>query len=442
MTLDLATWQAHDARIKAGQVPDGPPLLDRLTPECVASITPREALALRYEPRAYLRPRQLPPSDPDWLTWALMTGRGWGKSFAAASWIATQLKSAGDVILVAPTLDDCWTLQWEVVKQVLPPWMRFVERVARNQVLLPDYGSRVIMTSAYTPEAVRGLNARAAWCEEASIWIGHGELWRNLQRALRAPGETPARAVFTLTPPRELNWLLELCVQPTTRVTRGTARDNTATDPRNVEAWYSEMRGTIEGARELDGEVVLGVDGALFKIADLEAARVAEAKHFDRVVVAVDPAQSGKKDADTVGIVALGIRGGHLFVLASCSERLEPAAWAQRAIEWAERYSAGQFIVEPTGSGGYPRATLDAQMRIGGYMRRPIVESMARGSKADRASPLSAAAAQGRLHLVGRHEQLERELTTWHPSANFSPGALDALVHGAANLTHNWQYNL
>src|SRR4051812_14789296 len=123
MTLDLPTWQAHDARIKSEQVPDGAPLLDRLTPEFVAGLTPRECLALKFEPRAYLRPRQLPPSDPDWLTWVLMTGRGWGKSFAAASWVAEQLKSAGDVILVSPTLDDCWTLQWEPIKQVLPPWV-------------------------------------------------------------------------------------------------------------------------------------------------------------------------------------------------------------------------------------------------------------------------------------------------------------------------------
>jgi phage terminase large subunit-like protein len=134
----------------------------------------------------------------------------------------------------------------------------------------------------------------------------------------------------------------------------------------------------------------------------------------------------------------VGIAAGHLYVLESCSEKLEPNAWAERAIEWASQYNAGRFVVEPTGSGGYPRATLQAQMRILGAMQRPIVESPARGSKADRASPLSAACAQGRLHLVGRHEQLERELTTWHPSAPWSPGGLDALVHGAALLTHNW----
>ena len=249
---------------------------------------------------------------------------------------------------------------------------------------------------------------------------------------------TPPRAVVTTTPPRELDWVLRLCAEPTTRVVRGAMRDNPALDERAVNATYASMKGTIEGARELDGRVVLGVDGALFKIDDLEQFRVASAPRLAQIVVAIDPAQSAKKDADTVGIVAVGITRGHLYVLESCSERPIPPEWADRAIEWATWLHAGQFVVEPTGSGGYPRATLEAQMRISGARRIPIVESPGRGSKADRASPLSAACANGRLHLVGRHEALERELTTWHPGAHFSPGGLDALVHGAAILTNNW----
>jgi len=156
-------------------------------------------------------------------------------------------------------------------------------------------------------------------------------------------------------------------------------------------------------------------------------------------VIAVDPAQSARRDADPVGIVAVGIARGHLYVLASCSERLEPAVWASRALAWAEKYNAGRFVVEPTGSGSYPRATLAAQVQIEGAMMRPIIDSKARGSKADRASPLSAAAAQGRVHIVGRQADLERELSTWHPGARWSPGGLDALVHGAATLTGDWK---
>ena len=95
--------------------------------------------------------------------------------------------------------------------------------------------------------------------------------------------------------------------------------------------------------------------------------------------------------------------------------------------------------MEPTGSGQYPRDTLNAHMQIQKVPRRPIVESKARGSKADRAQPLSLACRRGRLHMVGRHPDLERELITWYPGCKWSPNGLDALVHGASVLTNRWR---
>jgi phage terminase large subunit-like protein len=253
------------------------------------------------------------------------------------------------------------------------------------------------------------------------------------------PGKTPPRAVITTTPPRELNWLIDLACEPTTRVTRGRMRDNVMIDERAVDAAYRAMGHTTEARRELDGEVVLETDGAVCRLSDIDAHRVTSPPRLNQIVVAVDPAQSAKKDADAVGIIAVGEASGHLYVLESCSERLDPFDWARRAIEMAERHAAGRYVVEPTGSGLYPRATLTSMLGMMHSRRLPIVDSKARGSKADRAAPLSAACAGGRLHIVGRQEALERELTTWHPKAGWSPGALDALVHGASFVTNEWR---
>ncbi|HVW27888.1 MAG TPA: terminase family protein [Polyangiaceae bacterium] len=442
--MDLAEWQEHERRIASEQIPDGEPLLDRLTPELVRGLSSLECLSLKYSPSAYLRPRQITPSAGGWLACVFMAGRGFGKSVAAAAWVVERVleghpSKPADYVLVAPTLDECWSLQWRVIRDLMPPWIRAVERAARNEILFPDQGVRLAMHSAEVIE-YRGPNLRGAWCEEPTKWPSGATLFRNLRLALRVRGETPPRAILTTTPPREANWILDLCAEPTTRVVTGTMRDNPTLDPAAVEALYASMAGTSEGARELDGRVVLGVDGSLFKVEDLERFRVASAPRLEQVVIAVDPAQSARKDADPVGLVALGIASGDLYILASCSERLEPAQWTARAIQWADLYGAGRYIVEPTGSGAYPRATLEGQIRIFGARRLPIVESPAKGSKADRAQPLSAACAAGRVHLVGRkHEALVSELTTWFPGARFSPGALDALVHAAAALTNDWK---
>lgn len=445
--MELGEWQAVERRIDAAQVPDGRALLDRLPRSFVEGLTPREALALKFAPSAYLRPKQMAPTDLDWLTWVLVCGRGWGKSLAAAAWMVGEiLKCAparpADFLLCAPSLQLCETLQLDPIRTLLPPWVKVVPRLSHQQLVLPDLGARIILHSAENIHA-RGYNARAAWLDEPIAFPSGGEaLYRNLRRALRAPGDTPARMLITTTPPFTLDhWLLEVCAESTTRVTRGRARDNPYIDQRNVASWYGR-KSTIESRRENDGEFVFGVDGALFRLEDIDGARVDSAPTLQQVVVACDPSQSAKKDADLTGLVCVGYAAGHLYVLESCAERLEPMAWAQRAITWAQRHHAGRFVVESTGSGSYPMATLQAQIRIGGHGQRPIVESFARGSKADRASPLSAAAAQGRLHLVGAggHEALIKDLTAWYPGANWSPGALDALVHAASVLTHNWQY--
>jgi phage terminase large subunit-like protein len=442
--ITLEDWRATEARIDAYQVADGSPLLDRLEPDFLASLEPLESLALAHSPEAYLRPRQLLDGYVvEWLVAVFLAGRGFGKSFAAAGWLIQQILAAHhsrpqDFALVAPTLDECWSLQWEkAIKPQLPPWVRVTERVARNEILFPDHGVSLLLHSAEISE-YRGPNLRGAWLEEPVKYPRGETLWRNLRLALRVPGAAPPRAVVTTTPPRELNWILDLCAAPDTIVVRGRMRDNPMIDPRSVAAAYRDYSGSLEGARELDGEVVLGVDRALFRLAEIEAHRVSRPPALESIVVAVDPAQSSKKDADPVGLVVVGISRGHLYVLASCSEQLEPLDWARRAIDWARLHDAGSYVVEPTGSGSYPRATLEAQMRILGAPRRPVLDSPARGSKADRAAPLSAACASGRLHLVGRHPALERELTTWFPGAGFSPGALDALVHGAAHLTSDW----
>jgi phage terminase large subunit-like protein len=440
--MNLSEWLAVEQRIDASQVPDAPALLDRLPRAFVENLSPLEALSLRHDHRACLRGRQLPPADLEWLVWALITGRAWGKSYAAAGWLIAQIMACTpsrprDFMLVAPRLQDCEDLQWSVVEALLPPWVRAVPRTSHQQILFPDHGVRLFFHSADNSHA-RGKNLAGLWAEEVIAWPGGGKtLWQNLMRSLRVPGPSgePARAVITTTPPYELtHWLLPLLAQPTTRTTRGTARDNPHNSKANIESWYAE--DTIEARRENDGAFIFGVDGALFKLETLERFRVESAPALSHVVISLDPTQSAKADADTVGLVAMGIAGGHGYILESYSERMAPEAWAERAIDMAERHRARCYVIEPTGSGFLPETVLRQQFRIGGRGDRLIVQSKARGPKGERAQPLSSAAAQGRLHIVGHQEALEREMTTWFPGASFSPGALDAAAHAWLHLTH------
>ena len=459
--MDLVEWRKQEAVIAAYQTPDGRPLVERLPSEWLASLTDLEALSLKYDPRAYLRPRQqAPDAGGDWIVWLMVPGRGWGKSHAAAAYFVGEVMrnppdAPATFALLGPTEPEAWAGQWSMVEALTPPWVRFETRVSKKEIVFPDYGVRVMIRSAEDTE-FRGPNLRLVWGEELVKWHDGARLWRNVRRSLRVRGDTPPRAVLTTTPPEELDWIIDLAADPATYVTRGRMRDNTALDPRAVEAEYRASAGTSEGERELDGACVFGVDGALFFLErrevvyegerfvnpGLDATRLPGAPKCDEVVVAVDPSQSGKGDADPVGIVACGRFGGHLCALESLVGRMAPEVWASKAIGMADRWRAGRFIVEPTGSGSYPRSTLAAQMQIMRSTRRPVIESPARGSKADRAQPLALAAARERFHIVGKQKSLEHDMCRWYPGAKWSPNGLDALVHGCAALTSNWRMHV
>ena len=62
------------------------PLIARLTPEALAALPEHRQAVLRYLWRAWARPEQLAPPG-DWVTWLIMTGRGWGKNRTAGEWI-------------------------------------------------------------------------------------------------------------------------------------------------------------------------------------------------------------------------------------------------------------------------------------------------------------------------------------------------------------------
>ena len=445
---DLTTFQRWDDLSWELSPKPGLPLLDRMTPEWCESLDPIESLALRYSSRAYLRPDQLPPTDPDWLYWLLIGARGTGKSRSGASWVIDQvLANRGgphqEGVLINETDELVWSQQWSAMidPAFFPPWVRYHTYESKGQIVFPDHDTLIHVHSAQKKQ-FRGFNLRFAWCDELTKWpANHArELLFNLQNSLRVPGDDPPRAVFTTNPPQQLDWIVELAMGAHTRTYRSRMRDNPMLDHRVVDAQYQAAAGTIRGRRELDGEIIVGGDGAMFRAEDLEQHRVVAPPDGCRVAVCVDPAQSGKRDADEVGVVVVGERARHLYVIASTIAQMTPAQWAAVALDYAQRFGARWLVVEPTGSGDYPRHTLATAMQLRGDTRWTIVESPARGPKSLRAGPVSELCAGGRLHIVGRQPVLEGQLTLWDPQTSTkSPGGIDALSHGAAWLTGAYQ---
>lgn len=414
-------------------------MIDSLT--LVEAMTDEEfQLAVRLYLDVYFpghRPEQVPPEALEWATWVIQSGRGWGKTRTGAEWLADGALSHPGTrwAIVAPTFadgrDTC--IEGEsgllsVLRRRRPTvnWDQHWNR-SLGEVILPN-GSRVKMFSSEKPDSLRGPQHHGAWCDELAAWAHARETWDMLQFGLRL-GAKP-RAVVTTTP-KPVPLVRALLADPSTTVTRGSTFDNARNlAPSQLERLRTLYEGTRLGRQELYGELLTDTPGALWVESTIAPHRVDTAPPMRRVVVAIDPAVTSGEDSDSTGIVAAGVGlDGHIYVLHDRTCRESPERWARIAVELYDEVQGDRIVAEVNNGGDLVEAvirTVDANV--------PYTEVRASRGKRMRAEPIAALYEQGKVHHVGRFDELEDQMTTWTPEAAGSPDRLDALVWAVSHL--------
>nr|WP_277984636.1 terminase family protein [Sphingomonas faeni] len=201
--------------------------------------------------------------------------------------------------------------------------------------------------SAEAPEALRGPEHLAAWCDEVAKWRNGDATWDNLMMGLRL-GDLP-RIVVTTTP-RPVALLRRILALPGVVRSQGRTRDNVHLPVSFVEAVTATYAGTRLGRQELDGELIEDVAGALWTRELVESRRVAFAPAVTRVVVGVDPPAGSVSGGpgDACGIVAVALGGDGLgYVLEDASVcGASPEGWARAVAACAARHGADRVIAE------------------------------------------------------------------------------------------------
>ncbi|MFO1088314.1 MAG: terminase family protein [Hyphomicrobiales bacterium] len=251
------------------------------------------------------RDDQVPPDcrarPRDWRTWLLLGGRGAGKTRAGAEWVRAQVRgqpplaasAAGRIALVGPSYHEARAVMVDGVSGLLRVCATERPRfeTSRRRLVWPN-GAEAQLFSGEDPEALRGPQFDAAWCDELAKWRHPQETFDMLQFGLRL-GDTP-RLVVTTTP-RPLPLLKQLIAEDATVVDRAPTAANGANLSRaflaQVEARYA---GTRLGRQELLGELIEDDPDALFQRDWIERGRVREAPVLQRIVVAVDPPAGGR----------------------------------------------------------------------------------------------------------------------------------------------------
>lgn len=387
-------------------------------------------------------PWQSPPPG-DWFGWAIVGGRGIGKTLGAASWLDLEAQHYPGIRIgiVAPTKPDARAtcIEGETGLLAVNPDVRFNRGNLEGRW---TNGSQFRCFGAYTPEdreRLRGPQFHRTWLEEFAAWRQLDETpredspdaWQHITFGLRL-GSRP-RFVMTSTPKRRKRYR-EVIRRDDVVVTRGTTYEATGLSSVFRDRLLEMYEGTRLGQQELLGEELDDVEGALWTTAAIDRDRVEAHPPLSRIRVGVDPA--GSSTSGTVGIVAVGLSAQrfphpvtgrpvrHGYVLADASLGGPPEVWARAAIDLAHDLEADEIIAEVNYGGEMVSGTIRA---VDSTVPVKVVHA-SRGKKV-RAEPVAAVASQGLLHHVGHHPLLEEEQTTWvEEHATWSPNRLDALV--------------
>jgi len=372
------------------------------------------------------RPNQLPPTDPDWKTWLLLAGRGFGKTRTMVEDAAWQgVRAPGQrIAIVAATYADARDTCVEgesgllsiLPEECVDTWNRSI-----GELILWN-GSRYRLFSADTPNRLRGPQHHHAYCDELAAWQDM-DAYDQMLFGLRL-GTNPKVVIATTPRPKPI--IRTLVKDPETRVSSGSTFDNEKNLAKSaMDTLRKKYEGSRLGRQELNAEILEDVQGAIFSRSDIDKHRVLVAPPMQRIVVAVDPSGSdGKSEkADDIGIVAAGLGyDGNTYILADNSVNMGPAGWGRRVIETYGEYGADIVVGERNFGGAMVQYVVSTSAR--GQVV-PYKEVVASRGKSVRASPVAVLYEQGRVKHVGAFPELEDQLCQFTDKGYVGEGSPD-----------------
>lgn len=262
------------------------------------------------------RAKQLPPPG-DWKTWALITGRMFGKTVCGAeeTWYQAASNPGWFLMVVAPTQRDLRRTVFEGKSGILS---RCPVGVLRGGSVANAYnrgyselyfesGSKILGFSAEKPDGIRGASVHWCWADEVAAWAKAAmvETWNNIMFALREP---PRPRMMVTTTPKPYPLIRKISKDKRTVLITGSSYENKAHIGEGALDTVRTYEGTKFGDQEIYGKILEEDEGAIFQRKWFKlwpADR--EFPVFSYIIVSVDGAFSEKETADNSAATVWGV---------------------------------------------------------------------------------------------------------------------------------------
>lgn len=157
-------------------------------------------------------------------------------------------------------------------------------------------------------------------------------------------------------------------------------------------------------------------------------------RKMEKVVVAVDPAVTGKDTSDDTGIIIAGKIGygdnERYYLIEDRTYHGLVTGWGEAVCKAYDDYEANIAVGEVNNGGDL------VEMNIKNYNRNINYASIrASKGKAVRAEPIAELYRRGLVHHIGEFPEVEDMMCTWTPEAGESPNNMDALVWAFSYLS-------
>lgn len=151
---------------------------------------------------------------------------------------------------------------------------------------------------------------------------------------------------------------------------------------------------------------------------------------WDKVVIAVDPAVTNKKNSDETGIMIIGQMRDNYYVLEDLSGRYSVDAWVDRVIWNYYLYKCNYIVIETNKGGDLLADTIKNANPSGSIQIRTTTATV---GKHVRLEPVSMMYRSGRVYHLNEFPKLEEQLDRFYSEGYLgsdSPDRADALCWG------------